>query len=147
MLHEIILSTQVKNYMDKEFPTLDVGATIFETAQILAESDLGYVIILEKGKPKGIATERDVISKILLAEKDPKKTTVGSIMSTPLITIDPDEDMLVASELMQKNNIKRIPVVKDQIIYGVITATNIARSCSEYVDKATREVLKWSFPN
>ncbi|MBN1681980.1 CBS domain-containing protein [Candidatus Bathyarchaeota archaeon] len=132
--------------MDKEFPTLDVNASIMEAAKTLADTDLGYIIVLEKGKPKGIATEKDIILKVLIAEKDAKKTSIGSIMSTPLITIDPDEDLLVASEIMQKNKIKRIPVVKDDIIYGVITAVDIARSCSTYIDKATRDVLRWSFP-
>ena len=140
------MSTPVKDYMDKDFPTLDVGESIIEAATILANSDLGYIIILEKGKPKGMVTEKDVIKKVLLLEKDPKTTNIGSIMSTPLITIDPDDDMLMASELMQKNLIKRIPVVKDEIIYGVITAVNIARGCSAIVDKATKEVLRWSFP-
>jgi CBS domain-containing protein len=140
------MSYYVKDYMDKEFPTLEIEASIVDASKLLAKQGKGYVIILEKGKPYGIVTEWDLVSKILAPEKDPKKTQLKSITSTPLITIDPDQDLLKASELMQAKNIKRIPVVKGGVIYGVITATNIAQKCGEYVNKSVKDILRWSFP-
>lgn len=140
------MSYYVKDYMDKEFPTIDLDALVVDAAKILDKEKKGYVIALEKGKPYGIVTEWDMVSKVLAAEKDPKKLTVKQIASTPLVTIDPDMDLLKASELMQKKNIKRIPVVKASVIYGVITATNIAQKCGEYVNKSVKDILRWSFP-
>ncbi len=140
------MSYYVKDYMDKEFPTLEVEATAVAAAKILDKQRKGYVIVLEKGKPYGIVTEWDLVSKVLAKEKDPKKLTLKQIASTPLITIDPDEDLLKASELMQKNGIKRIPVVKGGVVYGVVTATNIAQKCGEYVNKSVKDILRWSFP-
>jgi CBS domain-containing protein len=140
------MSYYIKDYMDKEFPTLEIEASIVDASQLLAKQGKGYVIILEKGKPYGIVTEWDLVSKILATEKDPKKTPLKSITSAPLITIDPDQDLLKASELMQTKGIKRIPVVKGGVIYGVITATNIAQKCGEYVNKSVKDILRWSFP-
>jgi IMP dehydrogenase len=140
------MSYYVKDYMDKEFPTLEVEATAVAAAKILDKQRKGYVIVLEKGKPYGIVTEWDLVSKVLAKEKDPKKLTLKQIASTPLITIDPDEDLLKASELMQKNGVKRIPVVKGGVVYGVVTATNIAQKCGEYVNKSIKDILRWSFP-
>ena len=140
------MSYYVKDYMEKEFPTLEVEATAVAAAKILDKQRKGYVIVLEKGKPYGIVTEWDLVSKVLAKEKDPKKLTLKQIASTPLITIDPDEDLLKASELMQKNGIKRIPVVKGGVVYGVVTATNIAQKCGEYVNKSVKDILRWSFP-
>jgi len=140
------LSYSIKDYMDKDFPTIEVEATIVDAAKLLAKSGKGYVIVLEKGKPYGIVTEWDLVSKILATEMDPKKTPLRKITSAPLITIDPDEDLLKASELMQKSGIKRVPVVKDGVIYGVITSTNIAQKCGEYVNKSVKDILRWSFP-
>jgi IMP dehydrogenase len=140
------MSYYVKDYMDKEFPTLEVEATAVAAAKILDKQRKGYVIVLEKGKPYGIVTEWDLVSKVLAKEKDPKKLTLKQIASTPLITIDPDEDLLKASELMQKNGVKRIPVVKGGVVYGVVTATNIAQKCGEYVNKSVKDILRWSFP-
>ena len=140
------MSYFVKDYMDKEFPTLEIEASVVEAAKALAKQGKGYVIILERGKPYGIVTEWDLVSKVLATEKDPKKTPLRQITATPLVTIDPDEDMLKASELMQTKGIKRIPVVKSGVIYGVITANNIAQKCGEYVNKSVKDILRWSFP-
>jgi CBS domain-containing protein len=140
------MSYYIKDYMDKEFPTLEIEASVVDAAKLLAAKGKGYVIILEKGKPFGIVTEWDLVSKILATEKDPKKTPLKSITSSPLITIDPDQDLLKASELMQSKGIKRVPVVKGGVIYGVITSTNIAQKCGEYVNKSVKDILRWSFP-
>ena len=63
----ISLSYQVKNYMTKEVNTIDHEATVFEAAQVMAADPEfeGYVVILEKGKPKGILTERDIVNKVI----------------------------------------------------------------------------------
>jgi len=136
----------VKNYMGKEIPTIEDMASATEAAKTMSKAGKGFLIVLKKLHPIGIVTEHDLVEKLIASEKDPAKTTVGSIMSSPLITVDPDEDLLKASEIMQRNNIERLPVVKDEIIYGVLTATDIARGCSIYVDKATREIVRWSLP-
>jgi CBS domain-containing protein len=140
------MSYSIKDYMDKDFPTISIEASVVEAAKLLAKSGKGYVIVLEKGKPFGIVTEWDMVSKILATEADPKKTPLRQITSSPLVTIDPDEDLLKASELMQKSGIKRVPVVKGGVVYGVITSTNIAQKCGEYVNKSVKDILRWSFP-
>jgi CBS domain-containing protein len=140
------MSYSVKDYMDKEFPTIELEASVVDVAKLLMKQGRGYVIVLEKGKPFGIITDWDLVSKILAIEKDPKKTPIRQITSTPLITIDPDQDLLKASELMQAKGIKRVPVVKGGVIYGVITSTNIAQKCGEYVNKSVKDILRWSFP-
>ena len=102
------MSYYVKDYMDKEFPTLEIEASVVDAAKLLVAKNKGYVIVLEKGKPYGIVTEFDLVTKILAAEKDPKRMVLKQIASTPLISIDPDEDLLKASELMQAKGIKRV---------------------------------------
>jgi len=140
------MSYYVKDYMEKEFPTLEVEATVVAAAKILDKEKKGYIIVLDKGKPYGIVTEWDLVSKVLATEKDPKKMTLKEIASKPLITIDPDEDLLKASELMQKKDVKRLPVVKGGVIYGIITSTHIAQKCGEYVNKSVKDILRWFFP-
>ena len=78
--------------------------------------------------------------------KDLDKTMVADVMSTPLVTVDPDEDLIKASEMMAKQNVPRLAVVKSGIIYGVITTRDIAQRCGDYVDKSVKDILRWSFP-
>jgi len=138
------MSYLVKDYMDKEFPSIEIEASVVDVAKLLTEKIKGYVIVLENGKPFGILTDWDLISKVLAVEKDPKKTPLKQITSTPLITIDSDENLLKASEIMQDKGIKRVPVVKDWVICGVITSINIAQKFGEYVNKSEKDILKWS---
>ena len=140
------MSYLVKDYMTKEINTTNGNTTITEVANVMAadENAEGYVIVLEKGKPVGIVTERDIVNKIVAQNMDPTKTNVSDIMSTPLITIDPDENLLTTSQLMQKNNVRKVVVIKNGIIYGVITAKDISLRFESYVDRTVREIIRWT---
>lgn len=140
------MSYIVKDYMDKEFPIVGIGVSISEVAKVISEGKKGYAIVLDDAKPTGIITEYDLVSKVLAVEKDPKLVQLKSVMSSPLITIDPKEDLLKAAEIMQKNGIKTLPVVTSGIIYGVLTDENIARQCGDYVNKSVKDIMRWSFP-
>ena len=143
---ENLMSYIVKDYMEKEFPIVGIGVSISETAKIISAAKKGYAIVIEDGKPIGIVTEWDLVSKILATEKDPKLVNLKSLMSSPLVIIEPEEDLIKAAEIMQKNNVRTLPVVTSGIIYGVITDENIARQCGEYVNKSVKDILRWSFP-
>ena len=132
--------------MDKEFPIVGIGVSISEAARAISEGKKGFAIVLDNAKPIGIITEWDLVSKVLAVEKDPKLVQVKSVMSSPLITIDPKEDLIKAAEIMQKNGIKTLPVVTSGIIYGVLTDENIARQCGDYVNKSVKDIMRWSFP-
>jgi len=139
------MSFPVRQYMSREVPTVEEQASVVEAAKTLIKFNIGLLIVLKDGQPVGVVTERDFVERVVAREADPKKLTASEIMSSPLITIDPDEDIIRASELMQKNHIRRLPVVKDGIICGVITARDIAQHCGDYIDKATREVMRWAW--
>ena len=132
--------------MVKEINTIDHDATITDAAKVMAADPNfeGYIIILKKGKPIGIITARDIVNEVTAQQVDPAKVKVTEIMSAPLITINPDGDLLKAFELMRENNITKLPVVKSESICGVITAKDIAQHGAKYVKRAIRDVLKWT---
>ena len=100
--------------MQKEINTITYDATITDAAKVMAadKNFEGYVVVLKKGKPLGIITERDIVYKVTAKEIDPSKVNLTEIMSTPLLTIDPEDDLLEASKLMLENNIRKLVVVK-----------------------------------
>jgi len=140
------MAYHVKHYMNKDIPTIEDHASVTEAGKAMMKSGRGFLIILKDGQPTGIVTEHDFVNKIIAGEKDPAKILVAEITSSPLITIDPDEDLLKASELMQNHNIRRLPVVKDGIIYGVLTAREIAQRVREYVDQSIKDLMRWASP-
>jgi predicted transcriptional regulator len=139
------MSYVVKDYMDKTFSIIDVDASIREAAQLIAESNQGFLIVTEKGLPKGVIASKDIVSKVVAPGLDTGKVKVKEVMTAPLVTIGPDEDLMKASEIMHKNNLRRLAVEKSEIIYGIITASDIAQRCGEYVQKTVRDIMRWSF--
>jgi len=132
--------------MTKEVNTIDYDATVDAAAKIMAtdENYEGYVIVLEKGKPMGILTERDIVNKVVVGGLDASKTQVSKVMSTPLVTIDPDEDLLKASQVMKEQNVRKLVVVRDSIIYGIITAKGLSQNFQDYVDRSIRDIVRWT---
>ena len=140
------MSYLVKDYMVMDFPKVEDKVSSIEAARIMIASSRGFLIILKEGHPTGIVTEHDFVEKIITREREPAKVLVGEIMSSPMITIDPDADLLRASELMQRNKIRRLPVMKDGIIYGVLTTREISQRVGEYVDRSIRDIMRWASP-
>jgi len=140
------MSYVIKNFMTKNVVTVDHQDSVFDAAHAMAHDPdaAGYVVVLQQGKPTGIVTERDIIHKVIAKQLNPAKTMVASIMSTPLITIDPDAGFLTAPELMQKHNISKLVVVKDDILYGVITAKVVAAQCTIYVNQTVKDMVRWT---
>lgn len=139
------MSYVVKDYMDKTFSIIDVDASIREAAQLIAEGNQGFLIVTEKGLPKGVIASIDIVSKVVAPGLDTGKVKVKEVMTAPLVTIGPDDDLMKASEIMHKNNLRLLAVEKSGIIYGIITASDIAQRCGEYVQKSVRDIMRWSF--
>jgi CBS domain-containing protein len=115
------------NVMVKEVVTVDEKASVKEAANIMNQFEIGSVIATRKGKPTGIITERDLLKRIISEGRDAKKTTVKEIMSTPLIAILPDKDLEEAAALMFEKNIKKLPVIEQNRLVGMVSLTDIAR--------------------
>ena len=137
----------VRDYMTKKVITTNISATAADVAKIMAEDEMdqGYVIVLSEGKPEGIVTRKDLVNKVL-ATGITRRTKVTQIMTQPLITVDPEEDLLKASQIMSENVISKLVVMRDNIVYGIITEKDIALKCGSYIDSAIRDLIRWTIP-
>ncbi|MBW2983945.1 CBS domain-containing protein [Candidatus Woesearchaeota archaeon] len=100
--------------------------TVSDAAKLMDAKIIGGLLIEEEGKVIGIVTERDVLRKIVAKGRDPTTTLVKDIMSTPLITIDPEKSLEEANEIMAQKNIRRLPVESNGSIVGMITIRDIS---------------------
>jgi CBS domain-containing protein len=133
----------VKDYMSRVILSADKNLSVFEAAKLMVEKKIPYVIVLDGGKPVGIVTEEDLISKVLAADRDPKTTKLSDIMTTPLLTIDPDATLSEAAAIMSEKRVRKLPVVRDGIIYGVLTTQDVANYLNDYVDRVLKDILKF----
>jgi CBS domain-containing protein len=87
-----VMPNLIKEFMTAQVMTIDINDTVLKAADAMAQDPNadGYAVVLKQGRPTGIVTERDIINKVVAKRLDPETTSIASIMSTPLITIDPD---------------------------------------------------------
>jgi CBS domain-containing protein len=133
----------VKDYMRKDISTISIEASANHASKTMLNEKVSYIIVLEKGKPVGIVTERDLVLKVLAKDMNPNDTTVSECMSAPLVTIEPDKSVNEAVEMMKKYGFRRIPVVKNGIIYGIFTARDLVEHFEEFEDKLMRDLVRF----
>jgi signal-transduction protein with cAMP-binding, CBS, and nucleotidyltransferase domain len=132
-------STFVNQVMSKEVLTLDKSTSLQEAAEHMKRLSIGCVIVTENNNPIGIITERDFVTKIA-AEGRPLFTEIKEVMSSPLITIDSEETIWEASELMKEKLIHKLPVKENGEITGIITTSDIVRISSVGSDSEMRRI-------
>jgi len=140
-----VRTLKVVDSMRKDIVTIDENVSVAEASMNMREKSEGCAIILRRGIPVGIITERDVTWKVAGNGLDPKSVKVAEIMSTPLITIDPDADLVEAAKIMEQHKIRRLVVTRKGILYGVLTAIDIARNLEGYVENEVRKILRNAF--
>jgi len=128
--------------MRQDIVKADMGTSVFEASKIMLEKDIGYLIVLEKDKPVGIVTVRDLALQVIAKARDPQKVKISEIMSSPLVTIDPDSDVQEAVETMIKSGIRTLAVVRDGVLYGTFGARDLASHFNEYSEIVTRDIIK-----
>jgi len=136
---------KVAQAMRKEIVTVDENVSVTEASINMREKSEGCAIISRHGTPLGIVTERDITWKVAGNGLDPKSVKVAEIMSTPLITIDPDADLIEAAKMMEQHKIRRLAVARKGVLHGVLTAIDIARNLEDYVESEVRKVLRYTF--
>jgi CBS domain-containing protein len=121
----------VKEAMAKKVLTIGSKSTIAKAAKLMSQRGVGSILVVQKGRPIGILTERDILMKIVGVNRMPSKVMVKDIMSSPVLTIGPNTDIAEATRLMAKNRIRRLPVVSGKRLVGIITASDITMIAPE----------------
>ena len=102
--------------------------TVYEALRMMADKDVGALLVMEGDRLAGIISERDYARKIILQGKTSKDTLVREIMSTRLYTIHPDQTVEEAMELMTHHHVRHLPVVADEHVYGVISIGDVVNN-------------------
>jgi len=130
----------VKDVMTKNVITIDSNQTILDAYKKYRDNKVGSLVVTDKEKLIGIVTERDLIEKAI--DKDLKTTLVKDIMTPNIKTISPSEDIDTASELMEKFNIKKLPVIYNDNITGIITINDIVHTKPELTKRYIETWIK-----
>ncbi|HVP16495.1 MAG TPA: CBS domain-containing protein [candidate division Zixibacteria bacterium] len=121
------MSIRIRNIMVREVITTRRDSTLEEAVKLMNEHEIGCLIVTENNEPIGILTERDLLKRILAKSKDLKRMKVEEVMSTPLISVEPNAQLGDVSRLMFEKNIKKMPIVKKGELLGLVTLTDVLR--------------------
>ena len=126
---------KVREIMSHPIITEDEDAPVTVIVKDMAEMEIGSVVITSDGKPAGIITERDIALKVLLMNKLASEVKAKEIMSSPLETIGPEATVADATVLAADKRIKRLPVVENGVLVGIVGVRNILTRKPEYVKR------------
>ncbi len=114
--------------MVKDVITVKPEETVWEAVELMNRREIGCLVVLENEKPVGIVTERDILSRVVLGSKNPMKTKISEIMTRSLVVGKSDMEILDAARLMFKRGIKKLPVVEEGCLVGLVTLTDLVYS-------------------
>lgn len=127
------MALKVEDIMIRNVITVNADITVKEAVKIMNKNEIGSLVVIKEKRLVGILTERDILKRVLAESKNPEKTKVSQIMSTPVIAASPQTDLEEAAKLMFEKNVKKLPVVSEEKLVGLVTLTDLARFQPEII--------------
>jgi CBS domain-containing protein len=115
------MSKTVRDVMTKQPVVLNSDATVKDAAKAMSEHHIGSVVVMERGSPCGIVTDRDITVRAVAAGSDVSRMRLGEICSKSLASVSPDQSVEDAINLMKSKDIKRVLVMSDHTLEGIIS--------------------------
>ena len=122
---KLIAMSKARNIMQKNVITIELEKTAQYASTILKDNDISFLVVVEDSKPVGIVSERDIVRKIVAENKEASKIQLESIMSKKFKWVEPNSSIESAVQKMLNNNIRRLVVLEDENLVGVITQTDL----------------------
>ena len=123
--------TLVKNILARKAApavTVSPSTTVFEALQLMAEKNIGSVIVMNDDQYQGIVTERDYSRKVILKNKHSRSTLVSEIMTTDLSHISPNDSIDNCMAIMTTNNVRYLPVFSNNELVGIISMSDVVKA-------------------
>ena len=116
---------KVRDIMQKNVITIESVKKAHDAAIILKEKEISFLVVVKEGKPIGIVSERDIVRKIVADNNDAQTTQLETIMSKNFKWVEPNASIESAVQKMLNNNIRRLVVLENENLVGVITQTDL----------------------
>jgi CBS domain-containing protein len=137
------MGKKIREVMTPAPETIQADRTATEAARKMKEADAGMIPVMTNGDLLGTVTDRDIALRVVAEGKDPQATPVEEIASTDVVTVGPDDDLDAALEMMAKHQVRRLPVVEDGRLIGIIAQADVAREGNEKdVGHAVEEISR-----
>ncbi|HEV8596566.1 MAG TPA: CBS domain-containing protein [Candidatus Dormibacteraeota bacterium] len=138
------MGNTVRDVMTKDPVALSSDSSVTEAAKAMKDFRIGSVVVMEKDKPYGIVTDRDITVRAVATGSDPAKTTLAEICSHDLAAVRPDQSVEDAIQVMKSHDVKRVVVMTDSKLEGIVSLGDLA---SRGIDEDVQDDLSRAEPN
>ena len=142
VLASYTLSKEVSEIMTTDVAIIAGSENVKAAAEFMASQDISCLVVVDDDSVVGIFTERDLLKRIVAGKRDPARTSMKDVMSTPVVTVPPDCSILSARRLLEKTSIRRLVVVEDENLCGVITQTDILKAIKTMLEEEEQNYLR-----
>jgi len=125
------LSRKAKDVAEKDVTILDESRDVATAAKLMREKEVSSILVSRNNAPVGIITEKDILYRVVAANKGPFKTMLKDVMSTPLVTMDGMAPVKDAIYVMRNKGIRRMPVTNEGKVVGMLTLRSIVGNASD----------------
>jgi CBS domain-containing protein len=133
---------KVRDIMTPNPRTAEPDTTLEEIATLMKEEDVGVIPVMEDNRVAGIVTDRDIVVRCIAAGKDPTECVAEDIMTEGVNTIEPDADIDEAADLMAETQVRRLAVVENGRLVGMLSLGDIAVKAGDEEEETTAETLE-----
>jgi CBS domain-containing protein len=133
------MAKSVRDAMTEDPRSIGQSASVVEAARLMREEHIGSLPVTDDEQLVGMVTDRDITTRVVAESADPKMTSVGDVYSRDLISVEPDKDLEEALRLMARHQVRRLPVVKNGRLVGIVAQADIALRENE---KKTGELVE-----
>ena len=128
----MVKEINVGQIMIKDVISISQDEKVTTAAMLMSEKNIGSVLVVDQKDPIGILTEKDLLKKIVALGKDPKELIVADVMTTSLITVKSSTSIFDAHAIMQEKKFRRLPVVENNQLLGIVTETDLSKAMRDY---------------
>jgi CBS domain-containing protein len=125
------MSKSVRDAMTENPRSIAASATVVEAARLMREQHIGSLPITDDEKLVGMITDRDITTRVVAEAADPNTTSVEDVYSRDLISVEPDQALDEALQLMARHQVRRLPVVENDKLVGIVAQADIALAANE----------------
>ena len=136
------MSFLIKNAMNRKVVVVKPEDSVKKAVKLLSAKGIGCLIVTENDKPVGILTERDVLNRIVIPSLSTEKTKVKQIMTKKLISLDSEKNIADAANLLEKNKIKKLPIIEKGKLAGIITMTDLMKSMRKIEEEQAKKLRR-----
>jgi CBS domain-containing protein len=133
------MAKSVRDAMTGDPRSIGATASVVEAARLMREAHIGSLPITDGDKLVGMITDRDITTRVVAEAADPNATSVGDVYSQDLISVEPDNDLKEAVQLMARHQLRRLPVVENDRLVGIVAQADIALADNQ---KETGELVE-----